>query len=287
MNRYNRRSFLATGAAALAASTLPRVSYASAAPPRAFGLQLYTVRKVIQADTPGVLAAVRKIGYRSVETFAAQYSSPAKELRQMISDADLSLPSAHFGYADLSQKFDYAKELGAKYIVVGAPPFQKANSADAFKEFAAQYNQWGQEAVKYGMEFGFHNHNIEFQNFDGVTGLEILMKETDPKLVKWQMDCYWVTQAGEDPISMIHKYGSRLQTLHFKDRKPNVPTSTKPGLPAAHFTEVGTGTIDFKAIWAAASAIHIPYFFVEQDQTEIPPMESIKISYDNLKRILG
>jgi sugar phosphate isomerase/epimerase len=282
---YNRRSFLAAGAAALATSSLSRVAFAAAPPPQAFGLQLYTVRKDIQADTPGVLATVRKIGYRSVETFAAQYSRPAKELRQMISDADLLLPSTHFGYADLGQKFDYAKELGAKYIVVGAPPFQKANSADAFKEFAAQYNQWGQEAVKYGMEFGFHNHNIEFQSFDGVTGLEILMKETDPKLVKWQMDCYWVTQAGEDPLAMIHKYGKRLQTLHFKDRKPGAPTSAKPGAPT-HFTEVGTGTIDFKAIWTAASALHIPYFFVEQDQTEIPPLESIKISYDNLKKIL-
>jgi sugar phosphate isomerase/epimerase len=282
---YNRRSFLAAGAAALATSSLSRAALAAAPSPQAFGLQLYTVRKDIQADTPGVLATVRKIGYRSVETFAAQYSRPAKELRQMISDADLLLPSTHFGYADLGQKFDYAKELGAKYIVVGAPPFQKANSADAFKEFAAQYNQWGQEAVKYGLEFGFHNHNIEFQSFDGVTGLEILMKETDPKLVKWQMDCYWVTQAGEDPLAMIHKYGKRLQTLHFKDRKPKVPISAKAGAPA-HFTEVGTGTIDFKAIWAAASAFHIPYFFVEQDQTEIPPLESIKVSYDNLERIL-
>ena len=282
---YNRRSFLAAGAAALAASTLSRVAYAAAPPPRAFGLQLYTVRKDIQADTPGVLATVRKIGYRSVETFAAQYTRPAKELRQMIRDAGLLLPSAHFGYSDLGQKFDYAKELGAKYIVVGAPPFPKANSADAFKKFAAQYNQWGQEAVKYGMEFGFHNHNIEFQSFDGVTGLEILMKETDPKLVKWQMDCYWVVQAGEDPVAMIRKYGGRLQTLHFKDRKPNMPTSTKPGAPA-HFTEVGTGTIDFKAIWDTASALNIPYFFVEQDQTEIPPLDSIRISYDNLKRIL-
>ena len=282
---YNRRSFLAAGAAALATSGFSRVAYAAPPLPRAFGLQLYTVRKEIQEDTPGVLATVRKIGYRSVETFAAQYSRPAKELRQMISDAGLLLPSTHFEYTDLGQKFDYAKELGAKYIVVGAPPFQKANSADAFKEFAAQYNQWGEEAVKYGMEFGFHNHNIEFQSFDGVTGLEILMKETDPKLVKWQMDCYWVAQGGEDPIAMIHKYGKRLQTLHFKDRKPNVPTSAKPGAPA-HFTEADTGTIDFKAIWAAASAFHIPYFFVEQDQTEIPPLESIKISYDNLERIL-
>jgi sugar phosphate isomerase/epimerase len=283
---YNRRSFLAAGAAALAASSFSRTAYATSPRPRAFGLQLYTVRKEIQEDTPRILATVRKIGYRSVETFAAQYSRPAKELRQMISDAGLLLPSTHFGYTDLDQKFDYAKELGAKYIVVGAPPFQKATSADAFKEFAAQYNKWGEEAVKYGLEFGFHNHNVEFQSFDAVTGLEILMKETDPELVKWQMDCYWVTQAGEDPIAMIQKYGKRLQTLHFKDRKPNVPTSAKPGAPA-HFTEVGTGTINFKALWDAASAFHIPYFFVEQDQTEIPPLESIKVSYNNLKKILG
>jgi len=284
---FTRRSFLAAGAAALGMPSLPRFAFATPPQPQAFGLQLYTVRKDIQADTPGVLTAVRKIGYRSVETFAGQYSRPAKELKQMIDDAGLGSPSTHFGYGDFGSRFDYAKELGAKYMVVGAPPFQKATSADAFKEFATQYNQWGEQAVKYGMAFGFHNHNVEFRSFDGLSGLEILMRETDPKLVKWQMDCYWVTQAGQDPLAMMQKYRERIQTLHFKDRLPGFPPSTVEGAASQHFTEVGTGTIQYKAIWNAAQAMGVPYFFVEQDQTTIPPLQSIKISYDNLKKLLG
>lgn len=105
---YNRRSFLA-GAAALATAGFSRTVHATSPPPRAFGLQLYTIRKEGQEDTPRILATVRKIGYRSVETFAAQYSRPAKELRQMIGDAGLLVPSTHFGFGDLDQKFDYAK----------------------------------------------------------------------------------------------------------------------------------------------------------------------------------
>src|ERR1700735_4523962 len=117
---YNRRSFLAAGAAALATSSLSRAAFAAVPSPQAFGLHPPCVQKHTQPPPPAVLATVRKIGYRSVETFAAQYSRPAKELRQMITDAGLLLPSTHFGYTDLDQKFDYAKELGAKYIVVGA-----------------------------------------------------------------------------------------------------------------------------------------------------------------------
>ena len=284
---HTRRSFVCRSAVSLAALALSPDAQASPAPDSAFGLQLYTVRKEIQADPAGVLAAVRKIGYRAVETFGGQYTMSAKELRKLITDAGLTVPSTHFTYTDLSDKFDYAKELGARYIDVGAPPFSIATSADGFKQIAAQYNQWGEKAVQYGLSFGFHNHNVEFNRFDGLTGLEILMRDTDPKLVKWQMDCYWVTEAGFDPLTLLRQYRSRIQTLHFKDRKKGFPTSTTIGKAAQHFTEVGAGTIDWKAIWNVAQAAGIPYFFVEQDTTEIPALDSVKISYDNLKRLLG
>lgn len=283
-----RRQFLRNTTAAAAALALGTKAHAEAAPMSAFGVQLYTARKDMMTDPANTLKTIRQIGYRCAETFAAEYkNTSAKDLRKMITDADLALPSAHFGYNNMEPSFDYAKELGVRYIVVGSTPVNIANSADGFKRAAQQYNQWGEQSSKLGLSFAFHNHNSEFQSFDGRTGLEILLAETDPHLVQWQMDCYWATEAGFDPVQLIHQHGHRLQSLHFKDRKPGFPPSTVLGKDAQHFTEVGTGTLNFPAIWNAGSAVGIKYFFVEQDTTEIPALDSLKISFTNLKRLLA
>lgn len=287
-SRQTRRQFLRNTSAAAVGVGLGASAFAEAAPMSAFGVQLYTARKEVMADTAKTLKAIRQIGYRCVETFAAEYkSTSAKDLRNMITDAGLALPSAHFGYNEMAERLDYAKELGVRYAVVGSTPVNVANSADGFKQAAHQYNQWGEQARKLGMRFAFHNHNSEFQSFDGRTGLDILLAETDPNLVQWQMDCYWATEAGFDPLKLIRQHGSRLQSLHFKDRKPGFPASVVLGKNAQHFTEVGSGTIHWRAIWNAASAIGIQYFFVEQDTTEIPPLDSLKVSFNNLKRLLA
>jgi sugar phosphate isomerase/epimerase len=279
-----RREFLGCSAATLAALGLGRTAYAKTpkARPDAFGVQLYTVRDLMKTDPAGTLAAVRKIGYRTVETYSALYGkTPAKDLRAMILDAGLEVPSAHFSYADFGNRMDYAKELGVKYVVCGNTPGADDHSTDGFKRTAHQYNLWGEQAKATGLQFGFHNHNAEFAAFDnGVTGMETLLAETDPKLVRWQMDCYWVTQAGQDPVTLLKRYANCMQTIHVKDRKPDFPFTTSG--PSSHFTEAGKGTLDWPAIWAAATADGVRQFFVEQDTTEIPPLDSLKISYDYL-----
>lgn len=281
-----RRDLLKDATAALAVSTLGPATFAKAAD-RPLGVQLYTVRSLVQTDLPGTLSAIRKIGYRTVETYAAQYKMSAKDLRQAILDANLTVPSAHFGYDDFESKLDYAKELGAEYVVCSSIPKTIANSADGYKRGAGQYNAWAAQAKSMGLKFGFHNHNAEFQDFNGVTGFDVLMKHTDPVLVQWQMDCYWVAQAGRDPVAMLHQYGKRIQSLHLKDRKPNVPTSVETGPDAAHFTEVGNGTLDWVTILRLAGRYHLPYMYVEQDQTDRPPLESLQISYTNLVKFLN
>jgi sugar phosphate isomerase/epimerase len=238
-------------------------------------------------DLPGTLKAIRKIGYGTVETYVAEYKMSAKDLRAAILDAGLTVPSAHFGYSDFDSRFDYSKELGTKYIVCSMIPATIANSADGYKRGADQYNAWGAKAKTMGMTFGFHNHNVEFKEYGGTTGLEILLKNTDPSLVQWQMDCYWVTQAGHDPVAMLREYGHRIQSLHVKDRKPNAPTTLDTGPGSAFFTEVGLGTLDWKSILRISGDDHVPYMFVEQDQTERPPLESLQISYDNLVKLLN
>jgi sugar phosphate isomerase/epimerase len=281
-----RREFVGTAAAGVAAMAVAPAAFGKKAD-QPLGVQLYTVRSIIQNDLPGTLAAIRKIGYRTVETFVAEYKMPAKELRQAILDAGLTVPSAHFGYNDFGTRFDYAKDLGVECVVCSSIPPTIANSADGYKKAADQYNAWGEQSQSMGLRFGFHNHNMEFKDYGGVTGFDVLMKNTDPALVQWQMDCYWVVQAGHDPIEMLHKYGKRMQSLHLKDRKPNVPTSTDTGAASAHFTEVGTGTLDWVAILKLAEKNHIPNMYVEQDQVERPPLESLQISFTNLEKFLN
>jgi sugar phosphate isomerase/epimerase len=281
-----RREFVQNAAAGAATLALAPTALAKKSD-RPVGVQLYTVRTVLQNDVPGTLAAIRKIGYRTVETFVAEYKMSAKDLRQAILDAGLEAPSAHFAYNDFGTRFDYAKELGVECVVCSSVPGNMADSADGFKRAAEQYNQWGDQAKKLGLKFGFHNHNIEFREFDGKTGIDTLLGNTDPALVQWQMDCYWVAQAGHDPVEMLRKHGKRMQSLHLKDRKPNSPTTTNTGPGSQFFTEVGDGTLDWPSIFRLAVHLNIPNMYVEQDQTDKPPLESLQISYTNIEKYLG
>lgn len=280
-----RRKFVGSAAAGIAALALDRPGFAGPAQ-RPIGVQLYTVRSLLPNDLNGTLAAIRKIGYQNVETYVAEYKIGARDLRKAILDAGLKVPSAHFGYNDFDARFDYAKELGAECIVCSMIPQNIANSADGYKRGAEQYNKWGEQARKMGMRFGFHNHDVEFQKYGDVTGFDVLMRYTDPALVQWQMDCYWVAQAGHDPVAMMRRYGHRLQSLHLKDRKAGAQVSINTGPSSWHFTEVGTGTLDWVSIFQLAAKNHIPYMFVEQDRTDRPPLESLQISYRNIVRLM-
>jgi sugar phosphate isomerase/epimerase len=156
---------------------------------------------------------------------------------------------------------------------------------DGYEQAADQFNIWGEQARKRGMRFGFHNHNYEFRQFGKTTGFETLLERTDPQLVWLEMDCYWITQAGRDPVKMLAEHGSRIRLLHLKDRKPGFPPSQELNDAAGHFTEVGSGTINWKAILAAAQQNGVEHLFVERDSGDRTPLESLRVSYQNLQRI--
>lgn len=283
---HTRREFLISAFAGLTtAAAAPMVFAAPSRPP--VGVQLYTVRQQAQIDLPGVLAAIRKIGYTTVETYAAQYKMSAAELRKRIVDANLSVPSGHFGWNEFDTRFDYAKELGLQFMICSSVPKSIGNSADGFKRAADRYNAWGEKAKTMGMQFAFHNHNSEFQSFAGATGFDILMQGTDPHLVQWQMDCYWVAEAGRNPVTMLHKYAGRITTLHLKDREAGAEPSVELNKEAQHFTEVGSGTLNWKKILPLAERQGVRYMFVEQDTTERPPLQSLQISYSNLQKLMS
>jgi len=280
----NRREFLfSSGLAVLGMAGMRSLAGSTARP---LGVQLYTVRKQAEKDLPGVLASLRQIGYREVETYWNVYSHPAVELARMIQDHGLAVPSGHFDYEGLDGKLDYASSLGVQYLICPMLPKSLWNSLDGFKQAADQFNRWGEQVQRRGMRFGFHNHNYEFRRFGETTGYEVLVSRTDPKLVSFEMDCYWVTQAGQDPLQMLEKLGPRIRLLHLKDRKPGFPPSQKINRQAEHFTPVGTGTIRWKEILAAAQSNGIEHMFVEQDSGDLPPLEELRISYKNLEPLL-
>jgi len=281
----NRRQFLQSSlaaAAGLTAANLASPTHAFAAS-RPLGVQLYTVRKEAERDLPSVLEAIHKIGYQQVETYWDIYNHPAAELRRMITDHGLTAPSGHFNFDGLESKLDYAKTLGVDYVICPMLPEHHWNHLDDFKRAAERFNVWGEKVHQLGMQFGFHNHNYEFQRFGNTTGFDTLMSRCDPKLVCLEMDCYWITQAGEDPLKMFERLGSRIQLLHLKDRKPGFAPSQVMDKTAEHFTEVGSGTIAWKPILDAANKNGVTHVFVERDSGDHPAMESLRISYKNLE----
>ena len=282
----SRRDFLRSAAALAGSVGAGRILAAAPRPQPRLGVQLYTVRRQAEADLPPLLKQIRTIGYDEVETYWNVYSHPAKQLRSMIIDAGLRVPSGHFDYAGLPDKLEYAKELGVSFVVCPILPENLRTSADAFHRVADQFNQWGERARSMGMRFGFHNHNYEFRSLEGTTGYQILVERTDPKLVCFEADCYWLTQAGQDPVAMLEKLGKRVRMLHLKDRKPGAATSQELNKAAEHFTEVGNGSINWKKVLSTAEKLEIEHLFVEQDESERPPLESLRISYRNLSDLL-
>jgi sugar phosphate isomerase/epimerase len=277
-----RRTFLQ-----LSAMALPAASRAFSAQTRIpVGLQLSTLTGMAKADLPATLNQIHAIGYQEVELTPVAYTLPVDQLRKVVAASGLRAPSGHFEYTDLSNQFDYAKALRLQWVVCPMLPKAQWTSAEGFHTAAAQFNQWGKRANELGMRFAFHNHDYEFRRFGDTTGFDILLKETDPKLVFFEMDCYWITQAGFDPVDMLNRLGKRVRMIHLKDRKPGFPSSNDMSLSSAHFTEVGNGAIDWPAIFAAAEKLKVEHYFVEQDHIDGSPIDSVRASHDYLLKIL-
>ena len=299
----SRRLFLQQSAAVSLASLLPfRSAFAEIVMP--IGLQLYTVQDELKKDAAATLQALAKIGYREVESFPLQ-DITAAQMRTMLDDAGLKCPSAHlfFGMADNAKLFDQANALGAHYAVSSVlipntlqgadlPKIHdivNAFTLDDFKKIAAKANEIGAQAQKAGLQYAYHNHTFEFRDYGGHSGYEILLKETDPKLVKFELDCGWMITSGHNPIDYFTKYPGRYPLMHAKDFPADTPVTTKLGVDPAHRpTEIGRGHIDYKPIIAAAEKSGLQHIFVEQD----PPiegmtsLEAVRISYEALRPIV-
>jgi sugar phosphate isomerase/epimerase len=299
---WSRRTFLQHGSLAVAtiacADTLAAPSQQGPLG-RPIGLQLYTVRDDAAKDLPATLKTIAAIGYREVE-LAGLPARPAAEVRTLLEDCGLTAPSMHAGMSDLQtglqQRIDYANALGVKYVVCSFPwtadsRFRNAAGGsgnalaagvtlDDWKWNAEQLNRIGEIARKAGVRCGYHNHNMEFRVYDGVTAYDELLRQTDPALVTMELDIAWVVTAGVDPLHYLTKHAARISLLHVKEVRRNANT-TRDRLDA-QTTEVGSGQIDWKRLFGAMSPERIRHYFVEQENFERPPLEAVKISFDYL-----
>ena len=276
----SRRTFLHTLGAASAAAALPRdlLGAGRTAKLEAVGLQLYTTRALMAKDVEGTLATVAGIGYKEVE-FAGYFNREPAPLRATLDKLKLTSPSCHVGLDAVEAGFDAtaaaAKIIGHKWIVVASVPSRFLESIDSLKELAQRFNAIGKRARDAGLRYGYHNHNVEFKAVDGTVPLELLLSETDPALVDFEMDVYWVTQGGGDPIALINKFPGRFKLLHAKDAS---------GPPDQKMRDVGSGVIDWKKIFAERKKAGVEHVFVERDDAP-DPIASITASYKFLHNL--
>ncbi len=292
----NRREFLKISAAgAVGMTVLSPFGCSSGAVDRknfGVGLQLYSIRDAMDADIPGSLKKVSDLGYKYVEL--ASYSegkfygyAPA-EFGKMVTDLGMEVLSSHTQVESAGVTLDNAKimanahaEIGVKYCI--QPWVEEADrNIEFYKKMIGDLNQVGAIMKNVGIQFGYHNHNFEFDTINGITPYyDLFMPEMDADLITMEIDLYWVTKAGQDPVEMFNKYPGRFQLFHMKD----MYTETAPYFDVVKddISPVGEGVIDFKRILAAKDVAGMKHMFVEDDnQGNGKPFEGIESSIKNL-----
>lgn len=284
----SRRTFLKqAGMAAAGAVILP--SFAFSAPAKTVGLQLYSLRNQLPGDVRGVIAKVAKAGYKEVEPFGYSlkhkfWGLDPKEFKNLLIENGLKAPSAHYGMDqfliqgkqdDLKSYIEAANIIGSEYIVVPYLDEKDRKNLDDYKKIAAKLNEASAICKANGLKLAYHNHNFEFIKYGETTGYDILLNETDPKAVQFELDLYWVVRSGADAQALFTAHPGRFPMWHVKDRdKSNHNINT----------EVGSGDIDFKAIYKHAKLAGLKHLIVEQENFSIDPYVSIKQSADFIKK---
>jgi len=292
MHRRNfvKSTVLATGALAFPSSVFPKDLFLGSIDK--LGVQIYTVRNELGKDFEGTIKQLAGIGYDYLELFnyvdGKVYDNDVSQLNKIFKDNDVVAKSLHIGTGitspdvkgTLTNGWDKAVEdganMGLEYMVCAYLAEPERKTLDQYKEHAELFNKSGEIAKKHGIQFAYHNHSFEFDKIDGQVPYDLLLKETDPDLVKMEVDLYWMTKGGQDPVSYFKQHPGRFALWHVKDM------SAKDQF----FTEVGNGTIDWAKIFANKDKAGMKYFFVEQDRCrDHTPIESLKISYDYLKQL--
>ncbi len=269
----NRKHFLSI--AGLAAGTLAlenalgkpvfdAIADATGAGTKPFGLQLWTLRDDLPKDPRRVLKQVAAMGYKQIESFEGKdgifWGMSNKAFKKYLDSLGMRVISTHCDITkDFERKAGEAAAIGIKYLICPWKGPQK--SLDDFKRFAEEFNTKGAICKKAGLRFAYHNHDYSFSLLDGEMPQDIMMTQTDPALVDFEMDMYWVVTAGADPIAWLKKYPNRFRLCHIKDR-------TRGATEKDASCTLGTGSIDYPAILKAAGKYGMRHFIVEQEKYE-------------------
>ena len=304
--KQSRRDFLrvsaagALGALVILPESIKAVSNpakaAATADPKTFGigLQLYTIRDAMGKDVPGSLKKVSDIGYKYLELAGYAdgkfYGYEPVEFRKLVNGLGMEILSSHTQVEAQGITLENAKKmaddhakLGVKYCMQPWVVEEARKTIASFQKMAADWNKVGRIMKDTGIQFGYHNHNFEFATVEGkIPYFDVFMKELDKDLVTMELDLFWTTKAGHDPVKIIKKYKHRFQLFHMKDMyTKEAPFFTTVGVK--DFAPVGEGVIDFKRILAAKKAAGMKYMIVEQDLSRNgDPFADIKISITNL-----
>lgn len=322
--KNSRRTFLKQAGLGLSAAFLTpylsscQGSHSGTSPFHNIGIQLYSIRDLVNEDPIKTLNTVAKIGYKHVETFGVNigaethWALPISELKKVLEDNDLKTHSGHYDMSkylnrqlseqeNIEKYIEIAHQLGQSYIVAPITPMDDLNNlkVEDYQYAADQLNRVGEMAKKAGIKIGYHNHFWEFRQFgNGTKGLDILIAFTEPELVDFELDLFWTEKAGLSPQSYFDKYPGRFSLWHLKDmdRQFALPivgekyddADYSAIMDEVKYTEVGSGAIDFIRIAADADKSGLKHAFVEQDDIYIPnKFESIKKSYDYVKKYLA
>ena len=284
----HRREFISKTAQATALlAALPHLSFNdidSSKIIKKFGIQLWTLRDVIEANPKETLAQVAKMGFSQIESFEGKqgifWGMTPKDFGNYLKSQNLSMISAHCDWTkDLQRKAAEVASIGGKYIV--CPWLGPQKAIDDYKRSAESFNKAGEVCKKEGLRFAYHNHDYSFKELEGQIPQDIFMNETDPTLVDFEMDMYWVVTAGVDPIEYLKKHKNRFRLCHIKDR-------TKNSTEQFDSCTLGEGSIDYKTILKEAKACGMQHFIYEQEKYDAKGViENAKISALFVKNVLG
>lgn len=320
--KLNRRSFLRqTGIGLTAALVAPRFlsctdgNSITGSPFKNIGIQLYSLRDLIQQDPRAVIEQVAKIGYTHVETYGLHtddmtfWGLKVDELKKLLDDNGLKTYSGHYDFSEyltagstktenIQAYMETAQKLGQEYIVAPVSPMHdiEALKASDYQYFAQKLDEAGQLTQEAGIKMVFHNHFWELKPLgNGTRGLDIMIAFTDPTLVDFELDLFWTVKAGESPQAYFEKYPNRFPLWHVKDmdRSASQPIDfEKERLPEQFdkikYTEVGSGSIDFVNIARYQDTAGLKYAFVEQDEIAMDDkIASVRKSYEYVQRTLA
>ena len=248
------------------------------------GLQLYSFREAFKTDVPGTLDKVKALGFKEVET-AQTYGMPPEKLKAMLVERGLTPVSGHFQYErltkDIAGAVAEAQALGLKFAACPWIPHEEAKFDEAaVRKAAADFNAWGEAFAKAGIKFAYHAHGYEFVPAGDGTLFDLLVRETKPEFVTFEMDVFWIMHPGQDPVKLLEKYPTRWELMHLKDIRKGAKTGVPSGhAPLTDDVALGTGMTDWHAVLRAAAKVGVKHYFIEDESPTVEQQIPVTLKY--------